>query len=117
LLAILSTPNRHLGVECAFKTSCRQDKDSHYKEIEGWLRSALSSSSMTSKMLSMGDSPAKGAERCAPAADPPIRLLRARVEGRPCSVWAREPPAPWISEVRPWQSAHTTWLCFASSSF
>jgi hypothetical protein len=32
-----------------------QDKDSHYKEIEGWLRSALSSSSMTSKMLSMGE--------------------------------------------------------------
>jgi hypothetical protein len=24
-----------LGVECALKMSCGQDKDSHYKEIEG----------------------------------------------------------------------------------
>jgi hypothetical protein len=48
-------PTVTLGVECAFKTSYRQDKDSHYKEIEGWIRSALSSSSMTSKMLSMGE--------------------------------------------------------------
>jgi hypothetical protein len=38
LLGILSTPNRHIGVECAFKMSCRQDKDSQYKEIEEWLR-------------------------------------------------------------------------------
>jgi hypothetical protein len=35
--------------------------------------------------------PTKGAERCAPAADPPIRPLRARVEGHPCSVRPREP--------------------------
>jgi hypothetical protein len=37
------------------------------------------------------NSPAKGAVRCAPAADPPIRPLRARVEGRPCYVRPREP--------------------------